>query len=55
MYCRSRVFIGHVESMKAFISVYSATAIGISWVSSAGRIWSFRTRAPSGLRMEIHY
>ncbi len=47
------MFISHVESKKAVqSSVYSATAIGISWISSAGRIWSFRARAPSGLRME---
>ncbi len=31
----SRVFIGHAESMKAFKYVYSATAIGISWVSTS--------------------
>ncbi len=37
--------------MKAFkSSVYLATAIGISWISSAGHILSF-----SGLRMEIYY
>ncbi len=50
MYCRSRVFISHAELTKAVkSSVYSASALGISWVSSAGRIWSF-----SGLRMEIY-
>ncbi len=50
------MFISHTESIKAFKScVYSATAIGISWISSAGCIWSFRTRAPSGLRMKIYY
>ncbi len=50
------MFIRHTESMKAFkSSVYSATALGISWISSAGCIWSFRARAPSGLRMEIYY
>ncbi len=48
--------ISHFESMKAFkSSVYSAAAIGISWFSSAGRIWSFCARAPSGLWMEIYY
>jgi len=36
-------------------SVYSAAAIGISWISSAGRIWSYCTRAPSGPQMEIYY
>ncbi len=42
--------------MKAFkSSVYWATAIEISWVSTVGRIWSFRERASSGLRMEIYY
>ncbi len=38
-------------------SVCSATAIGISWVSSSQVVfagWSFRERAPSGLRMEIY-
>ncbi len=45
------MFISHVESIKPFkSSVYSATAVGISWVSSAGHIWS----APSGLWMENH-
>ncbi len=51
----SHVFISHVESMKAVkSSVYSAAAIGISWVSSSGCIWTFCARAPSGLRMKIY-
>ncbi len=50
------MFISHIESMKAVqSSVYSAAVIGISWISSAGHIWSFRMRAPSGIRMEIYY
>ncbi len=54
--CSSRVFISHVESIKAVKSyVYPATAIGISWDSTARRIWSFSMRAPSGFRMEIYY
>ncbi len=42
--------------MKAYnSSVYSATTIGISWISSARRFWSFSVRAPAGLWMEIYY
>ncbi len=48
------MFICHVESMKAVTS-YSAAAIGISWISSTGCIWSFHARARFGLRMEIYY
>ncbi len=33
----------------------SVTAIGISWVSSSGCIWSFCARAPSFLQIEIYY
>ncbi len=39
-------------------SVYKAAAMGISRVSSAGSILSFRARAPSGLvlsQVEIYY
>ncbi len=38
--------------MKAYKSLFSYR---IYLVSSAGCIWCFHTRAPSGLRMEIYY
>ncbi len=49
------MFIIHIELKKPVkSSVYSATSIGISWLSSAGRISSLHVRAPSGLQMKIY-
>ncbi len=53
IYCHSPVFISHAKSMQAVQS--SVSWNDMHFLSSAGHIWSFSVRAPSGLRMEIYY